>query len=317
MSHRPAQHVERLQGREHDAGQRHDRDRGAGDEVRGDRSVDVVVSPDPGARADPEARAEAGSQGSDQRPPGRVSTAVPAPLARPAPLERRGARGRAAGRDSGRSRSTAAATTIAGQRPEPPLSASIARRTASASGVPSGPAPIVRRMTLCFIEPAEAIRVMAESIGREARRALLAGGDRGLGRRHPRARAGPALREGGQRPRSRGPLDARGLARHARGRHAGRERRVPGRRVRRARRPQARRAEAGGPLPGRRGLPRRRRRGGGARHRAAVAVRRSALERSAPRRSRSTSTTASAATTSARSRPSARTGPAPSSRPAR
>ena len=29
-------------------------------------------------------------------------------------------------------------------------------------------------MTLCFIEPAEAIRVMAESIGREARRALLA-----------------------------------------------------------------------------------------------------------------------------------------------
>ena len=29
-------------------------------------------------------------------------------------------------------------------------------------------------MTLCFMEPAEAIRVIAESIGREARRALLA-----------------------------------------------------------------------------------------------------------------------------------------------
>src|SRR5919106_1156147 len=29
------------------------------------------------------------------------------------------------------------------------------------------------RMTLCFIEPAEAVRVIAESVGREARRALL------------------------------------------------------------------------------------------------------------------------------------------------
>jgi hypothetical protein len=29
-------------------------------------------------------------------------------------------------------------------------------------------------MTLCFIEPAEAVRVIAESVGREARRALLA-----------------------------------------------------------------------------------------------------------------------------------------------
>ena len=38
-------------------------------------------------------------------------------------------------------------------------------------------------------------------------------------------------------------------------------------------RAQARRAQAGGSLPRRRGLPRRRRRGGGARHRPAVAVR--------------------------------------------
>ena len=29
-------------------------------------------------------------------------------------------------------------------------------------------------MTLCFIEPAEAVRVIAECVGREARRALLA-----------------------------------------------------------------------------------------------------------------------------------------------
>jgi hypothetical protein len=33
---------------------------------------------------------------------------------------------------------------------------------------------MVAAMMLCFIEPAEAIRVMAESIGREARRSLLA-----------------------------------------------------------------------------------------------------------------------------------------------
>src|SRR2546421_375310 len=40
--------------------------------------------------------------------------------------------------------------------------------------IPSDPAPMVASMMLCFIEPAEAIRVMAESIGREARRSLLA-----------------------------------------------------------------------------------------------------------------------------------------------
>ena len=39
---------------------------------------------------------------------------------------------------------------------------------------PSDPAPILSSVMLCFIEPAEAIRVMAECIGRDARRSLLA-----------------------------------------------------------------------------------------------------------------------------------------------
>src|SRR5215211_949777 len=34
-------------------------------------------------------------------------------------------------------------------------------------------APYLRAMPLCFIEPQEAIRVVAESVGREARRQLL------------------------------------------------------------------------------------------------------------------------------------------------
>ena len=36
-----------------------------------------------------------------------------------------------------------------------------------------GPRPNVAAMPLCFIEPQEAIRVVAESVGREARRQLL------------------------------------------------------------------------------------------------------------------------------------------------
>src|SRR4030095_10641584 len=38
---------------------------------------------------------------------------------------------------------------------------------------PSGPRPNLAGMPLCFIEPQEAIRVVAESVGREARRQLL------------------------------------------------------------------------------------------------------------------------------------------------
>ena len=40
--------------------------------------------------------------------------------------------------------------------------------------MPSDPLPSVRAMPLCFIEPQDAIRVMVESVGREARRQLLA-----------------------------------------------------------------------------------------------------------------------------------------------
>src|SRR5688500_11520731 len=39
--------------------------------------------------------------------------------------------------------------------------------------MPSGAPRTFRRMPLCFIEPQDAIRVIAESIGREARRQLL------------------------------------------------------------------------------------------------------------------------------------------------
>ena len=38
---------------------------------------------------------------------------------------------------------------------------------------PSGGGPTFRPMPLCFIDPQEAIRVVAESVGREARRQLL------------------------------------------------------------------------------------------------------------------------------------------------
>ena len=41
--------------------------------------------------------------------------------------------------------------------------------------IPSGHIRSFRRMPLCFIDPKEAIRVVAESIGREARRQLLGG----------------------------------------------------------------------------------------------------------------------------------------------
>jgi hypothetical protein len=39
--------------------------------------------------------------------------------------------------------------------------------------MPSGAARTFSRMSLCFIEPQDAIRVIAESVGREARRQLL------------------------------------------------------------------------------------------------------------------------------------------------
>lgn len=52
---------------------------------------------------------------------------------------------------------------------EPTASGPDGRKTA----VPSGPTPTLTPVPLCFIEPQEAIRVVAESVGREARRQLL------------------------------------------------------------------------------------------------------------------------------------------------
>ena len=70
------------------------------------------------------------------------------------------------------------------------------------------------------MEPAEAIRVIAESIGREARRALLSAVIESWVDDIPEHELLAALLEGRARPRPRGPLDAGRLARHARGRHA-------------------------------------------------------------------------------------------------
>ena len=51
------------------------------------------------------------------------------------------------------------------------MTAGAARRAAPA--VPSDGASILRAMSLCFIDPADAIRAIADSVGREARRQLL------------------------------------------------------------------------------------------------------------------------------------------------
>ena len=173
-------------------------------------------------------------------------------------------------------------------RPGPPA----AQNHHSSASIPSdsvGRAPILAAMTLCFIEPAEAIRVIAESVGREARRALLSAvieawvddiPEQELAQHYAQAVSD---------------LDHEDLSMLAAW-HATLEVGTPVAsaeflvgRVRGARRAQARGAQAGGALPRRRGVPRRRRRGGGARHRAAVALggaARAALRR---RRSRSTS----------------------------
>jgi hypothetical protein len=58
-------------------------------------------------------------------------------------------------------------------RPPAALSARVFAHDAGTSPVPSGGPRTFRRMPLCFIEPQDAIRVIAESVGREARRQLL------------------------------------------------------------------------------------------------------------------------------------------------
>ena len=150
-------------------------------------------------------------------------------------------------------------------------------------GFPSGAGPIFR-----LVQHANRRGVRADASllhraagsdqgrGRERRsRSTQAAPRRGgprMGRRDPRRRAGGALRQGRRRARRRRPLDARRLARVARGRPPDRQQGVPPGRVR-APRP----APSRGPahrrrLQGRRCLRGRGERGAGARHRAALAV---------------------------------------------
>ena len=70
-------------------------------------------------------------------------------------------------------------------------------------------------MSLCFIEPQNAIRVIADSVGREARRQILGEVVRAWVDEIPGLRAGVPLRQGGRRPRRARSLDARRLARVA------------------------------------------------------------------------------------------------------
>ena len=73
-------------------------------------------------------------------------------------------------------------------------------------------------MSLCFIEPQNAIRVIADSVGREARRQILGEVVRAWVDEIPESELGLALRQGGRRPRRARPVAAGGLARVAGGR---------------------------------------------------------------------------------------------------
>ena len=106
----------------------------------------------------------------------------------------------------------------------------------------SRPARVGAAMPLCFIEPQDAIRVIAESVGREARRQLLGELVRAWVDEIPEEELDVALREGRRRPRRARPVDARRVARVARGRPADRQPRLP--RQRRSRRLGENRREA-------------------------------------------------------------------------
>ena len=82
-------------------------------------------------------------------------------------LELGARRGRGPFRALARSRISRYVRTVPGGRP------CACTNRSSHCVFPSGPRPNVAPMPLCFIEPQEAIRVVAESVGREARRQLL------------------------------------------------------------------------------------------------------------------------------------------------
>src|SRR3954453_17203325 len=113
------------------------------------------------------------------------------------------------------------------------------------------------RMALCFIEPQDAIRVIAESVGREARRQLLGElvrawvgeiPDQELASHYAKGVAdleenGLSMVAGRRPPRRARPVDAGGLARLAGGRPPDRQPRFPRQRFPVARRQPARGAE--------------------------------------------------------------------------
>ena len=164
----------------------------------------------------------------------------------------RSPRGRAAGagRRSGRRplrahRSTAPRALRRLPGPSRPV---LLERRAHARGAPARPfrqvaglvcdQPTVRngrergRMSLCFIEPQEAIRVVAESVGREARRQLLGEVVRAWVDEIPDDELTGPLRQGRRRTGRRRPLHPRRVARVARGGPADRQQGLPARRLR-------------------------------------------------------------------------------------
>ena len=156
-------------------------------------------------------------------------------------------------------------------------------------------------MPLCFIEPRDAIRVIAESVGREARRQLLGELVRAWVDEIPDGELASHYAKARRRPRRARPVDARRLARLPGGRPADRQQGVPRQRVPVAGRQPARGAEDRRRLPRRGGLRGRRRRGAGARAPSCRGSRASAAWSSPPSASSSTAGTGSAPTTSPRS----------------
>ena len=222
---------------------------------------------------------------------GRPAAPNTAPVRRPARAGRRRRRGRSGRRAADRrpgararaSRTTArlarvrgAGDQVKGHRglivAQPGDGLTGGRLMPSAAGRTFRPACPDAAMPLCFIEPKDAIRVIAESVGREARRQLLGELVRAWVDEIPERGAHVALRQGGRRPRRARPLAARRLARLARGRAADRQQGVP-RSARSAslgdNRREALKIAAG--LPRRGGVRRRGRRGAGAGDGAALA----------------------------------------------
>ena len=147
-----------------------------------------------------------------------------------------------------------------------------AARPGAMAPVPSGAPRNFRRMPLCFIEPQDAIRVIAESVGREARRQLLESWCARGSTRSPRRSWRPTTPRRWRTSTSTTCRCSRpGTPRWRSA--ADRQQGVPGQRVPGAGREPARGAEDRRRLPRRGGVQRGRGGGAGDRDRAALAVR--------------------------------------------